>query len=88
MIRSTLAGSVAAFFYLGFAATLLAAQPAATGTANQSSRGKSPPLSQQRSALTICAPSTIRWRRTAIGWADLTMATAIRWAGFGVGTPR
>ncbi len=37
MKRSTLAGSAAAFFYLGFAATLLAAQPAATGAVNQSS---------------------------------------------------
>jgi hypothetical protein len=32
MKRSTLSGSVAAFFCLGFAATVLAAQPAATGT--------------------------------------------------------
>jgi sporulation protein YlmC with PRC-barrel domain len=42
MRRSTLAGSVAAFFCLGFATTtLLAAEPAATGTVNQSpSAGK------------------------------------------------
>jgi sporulation protein YlmC with PRC-barrel domain len=33
MKGSTLAGSVAAFFCLGFAATMLAAQPGATGTA-------------------------------------------------------
>ena len=37
MKRSTLAGSAAAFFYLGCAASLLAAQPAATGAVNQSS---------------------------------------------------
>jgi sporulation protein YlmC with PRC-barrel domain len=37
MKRSTITGSAAAFFGLGFAATLLAAQPAATGTAGQPS---------------------------------------------------
>ena len=41
MKRSTLAGSVTAFFCLGFATTLLAAEPVATGTVNQSpSAGK------------------------------------------------
>ena len=37
MKRSTLASSAAAFFCLGFAAPLLAAQPAAAGTVNQTS---------------------------------------------------
>jgi len=36
MKRATLAGSVTAFFCLGFATTLLAAEPAAPGTVNQS----------------------------------------------------
>jgi sporulation protein YlmC with PRC-barrel domain len=36
MKRSTLAGSVTAFICLGFATTVLAAEPAATGTVNQS----------------------------------------------------
>ena len=41
MKRATLVGSVTAFFCLGFATTLLAAEPAAPGTVNQSpSAGK------------------------------------------------
>ena len=82
MKRPTLACSVAAFFCLGSATSLFAVQPVATVTVTRSSPGQktnSPPLGRQKSALTICAPSTIRWRRAVIGWADLAMVTATRW---------
>jgi hypothetical protein len=81
MTRSTFAGSVAACFYLGLVTPLLAAQPAPTSAVTHPSPGdeKLAAVKPAKKCLGDLLAFDKQMERTATGWADPAMATAIRW---------
>ena len=87
MNRSTLAGSVAVFFYLGFATNLLAAQHAATGTVNQSSPRKVAVVKPAEKCLNDLRTFDNQMEKDGYWLGGSDYGYGYPMAGFGVGPP-